>query len=188
MGDHLQTMKLTDLVPMPAPTSANGGKSPCPTSFLERKYGRPRSSFDQTCRMPTVAFWKSRMVTENVGPFKVTGHRLAVKHLREGLAELKTADREVYDALGHVGMLCCRYVRGSKRTISNHSFGLAIDFTLNGILDSRGDDKVQSGLFRLYGILKKHGFYWGVEFGTEDAMHFELCGEVVMDAIRRGEF
>lgn len=181
-------MKLTDLVPMPPPDAVNGGKTPCPTSFLERKYGRPRSSFDQTCRTPTVAFWKARMVTEDVGPFKVTGHRLAVRQLRLALSELYWHDREVYDALGHVGMLCCRYVRGSKRTISNHSFGLAIDFTLNGILDPRGDDKVQSGLFRLYGILKKYGFYWGVEFGTEDAMHFEICGEMVMQWIREGVF
>ena len=85
-------------------------------------------------------------------------------------------------------MLCCRRVRGTKRTLSNHGLGLAVDFTINGKLDVRGDDLVQRGLLELYGILKGFGWYWGAEFGTEDAMHFEVSAEVVMKWVLDGIF
>jgi hypothetical protein len=173
---------------MPHPTTVNGDKSPCPTSFLLRKFGHPRANYGTDCRPPSATFWKTRIATENVGPFKVTGHRKAVAQLKLALTDLKSEKPHVYAALGTAGMLCCRYVRGSNSVISNHSLGLAIDFTLNGILDPRGDDKVQVGLLDLYSVMKRHGFYWGVEFGTEDAMHFEICSEMVMDWVRKGEF
>jgi hypothetical protein len=173
---------------MPDPQSVNGGKTSCPTSFLLRKFGHPRANYGQDCRPPTVNAWKARIITKDVGPFKVTGHRKAVALLEVAMAQLKREKPEVYAALGTAGMLCCRYVRGSTSVISNHSLGLAIDFTVNGILDPRGDDKVQLGLLDLYSVMKHHGFYWGVEFGTEDAMHFEVCSEVVMQWVRDGSF
>lgn len=180
--------ELTKLVKMPAPSTVNSLCSPCPTSFLERKYGRPRKIITSFCTKPTESFWVSRMVTEDVGPFKVYGHRLAVRQLRLAMTELKQVNPKLYNALGHVGMCCVRWVRGSTKVLSNHSWGLAIDFTIEGILDVRGDDKVQKGLLDLYHVMKKYGFYWGVEFGTEDGMHFELGAELVMQAIRSGEF
>lgn len=179
---------LTDLVPMPHPESVNGFKSPCPTSFLLRKYGHPRANYGTDCRPPTSEFWKARIITKNVGPFKVTGHRLAVAQLELAMTELKSEKPVLYKALGTAGMLCCRFVRGSNSVISNHSLGLAIDFTIEGVLDTRGDDKVQIGLLDLYAVMKRHGFYWGVEFGTEDGMHFEICSEMVMDWVRKGIF
>lgn len=181
-------MSLTDLVPMPSPASVNGNKTPCPTSFLLRQYGHPRANYGTDCRGATAAFWKARMLTADVGPFRVTGHKLAVAKLKEAMTDLKEQFPDLYDALGTAGMLCCRYVRGSNSVISNHSLGLAIDFTVGGILDKRGDDKVQKGLLDLYSVMKRHGFYWGVEFGTEDGMHFEVCGELVMDWVRLGVF
>ncbi|UOF77583.1 D/-alanyl-D/-alanine carboxypeptidase [Caudoviricetes sp.] len=179
---------LTELVPVPPPSAINGKASPCPTSFLIRKYGEPRLNLGDDCKPATSAFWKSRFVTEDVGPFKVTGHRLAVALLRRSLAKVKTKNLELYQALSSAGMLCVRRVRGSKSLLSNHGLGLAIDFKLNGVLDPRGDDKVQRGLLELYAILKGDGWYWGAEFGIEDAMHFEVSAEVVMSWVRSGEF
>jgi D-alanyl-D-alanine dipeptidase len=51
-------------------------------------------------------------------------------------------------------MLCARFVRGSTTTISNHSWGTAIDLTLDGVLDRRGDGRVQVGLTRIAPIFK----------------------------------
>jgi len=70
--------------------------------------------------------------------------------------------------------LCCRYVRGSTSSISNHSWGTAIDLTLNNVLDKRGDGMVQYGLTVIAPIFNEHRWYWGAAFKTEDAMHFEV--------------
>lgn len=181
---------LVNLVPVPSDESINGGKTSCPTSFLIRKYGMPikPEGLSQKCQMPTSKFWKSRMVTADIGPFRVTGHKLAVAQLTKAMSALAARHPEVYNTLGTAGMLCVRYVRGSKTLLSNHSLGLAIDFTLEGHLDKRGDNMVQEGLLLLYAVMKEFGFYWGAEFRTEDAMHFELCAEFVMDAVRNGTF
>ena len=66
--------------------------------------------------------------------------------------------------------------------------GTAIDFTLDGQLDAPGDDQVQRGLLDLYSILKRFGWFWGAEFGREDAMHFEVGSRIVRDWINRGVF
>jgi len=182
-------MSLTEEVPVPAAHLINGGMTPCPTSYLIRTYGMPRSPLPPECgKSPTNPFWARRMVTESVGPFKATGHRLAVALLRDALAAVKEKRFDIYFALGSAGMLCVRHVRGHAGVPSNHSLGLAIDFTLGGKLDDYGDGMTQKGLLDLYGILKGFGFYWGAEFGKEDAMHFEVCGEQVMAWIREGKF
>jgi D-alanyl-D-alanine dipeptidase len=52
------------------------------------------------------------------------------------MADIAKEQPAVYAGLGSAGMLCCRLVRGSTTAISNHSWGTAIDLTLNGVLDS----------------------------------------------------
>lgn len=128
------------------------------------------------------------MVTKTVGPFRVTGHKLAVELLAKSLARVKEGNKALYDQLGSAGMLCCRRVRGSRNTLSNHGLGLAIDFTLGGHLDVRGDNLVQKGLIDLYGFLKLDGWWWGAEFSTEDAMHFEVSAEKIQEWINGGVF
>ena len=76
-------------------------------------------------------------------------------------------------------MLCCRLVRGSASAISNHSWGTAIDLTLNGVLDAYGDDKVQHGLTLIAPIFNRHGWYWGAVFRKEDGMHFEASRDLI---------
>lgn len=191
-------MSLTDLqrlVPVPPPGSINTGMSPCPTHFLVGKYGLPANPLPSEPRgvdAITNQFWRSRMVTEDVGPFRVTGHRLAVALLRKALADVKGRDPALYAALGSAGMLAVRAVRIRGKSIkglpSNHSLGLAVDIKILGNLDVQGDGKVMCGLLALYGILKRHGFYWGAEFSTEDAPHFEVCAETVMGWIAEGVF
>ena len=76
-------------------------------------------------------------------------------------------------------MLCARYVRGSTRNISNHSWGTAIDLTIAGILDPRGDNQIQFGLHLISGAFNSNGWYWGAGFTTEDAQHFEAGSALV---------
>lgn len=184
--------RFTTLVPAPADSAVNGKASPCPTNFLVDRYGLPRAVLTGDCQPVTSEFWKVRMVTEDVGPFRMTGHRLAVALFRQAFTAVKDRNPALYAVLGSAGGLCCRGVklRGRVLTdrVSNHGLGLALDVKIEGRLDVQGDGKVFQGLLDLYAILKDFGFYWGVEFGLEDAMHFEVSAEVVMKWVREGKF
>ncbi len=127
----------------------------------------------------TNAALRRHVVTESVGRFKATGLRPAVSSLQTALSQVQREQPALYAILGTAGMLCCRYVRGSQTAISNHSWGTAIDFTLNGVLDRRGDDQVQVGLTLMAPIMNQHGWYWGAAFRTEDAMHFEASQSLI---------
>lgn len=158
----------------------------CPTRLLVKIFGHPVTKYSDSCRPPTHPHWRHVMVTESIGPFNVTGHREAIKLFRDAFREVKETKPELYAALGTAGMLCCRRVRGSINTPSNHALGLAVDITINGKLDNRGDGKTFRGLLELYSVLKKYGIYWGTGFPTEDAMHFEVSKEVCMNWIDKG--
>jgi len=134
--------------------------------------GEPSSRYTQECGPVRNKKLAARMVTASVGPFRVTGFDLAVKSLRDVMTE---ATKKYPDMkLSSAGMLCCRLVRGSKRSISNHSWGTAFDIKIDGDLDDYGDGKVQYGLTLLAPIFNKHGWYWGAHFRKEDGMHFEI--------------
>jgi hypothetical protein len=96
-----------------------------------------------------------------------------VLSLKTVMADISNEQPAVYQALGTAGMLCCRLMRGSTTAISNHSWGTAIDLTLDGVLDAYGDDVVQYGLALISPIFNRHGWYWGAAFRKEDGMHFE---------------
>jgi hypothetical protein len=167
------------LVPMPDRSSINIGVHPCPTHLLVSRHGSPREELTDRCQATTSPFWSDRMVTESVGPFRVRGHRKAVAVLRDAFAALRTTDPDLYGRIGTVGMLCVRHVRGRPGVLSNHALGMAIDLTIDGVLDTRGDDRVQRGLVTVHDVFTRFGIYWGAGFRTEDAMHFEMGADLV---------
>ena len=182
-------MSYTKLVTAPPRSAINGGMTPCPTGFLQREYGEPNTDR-----------WNDMMVSRSLGlPYRLEtvipasryrpeGHPLLFDRLRAGLDTLRKAAPVLYDALGLAGVRVVRTVRGNPKVWSNHAFGLAVDFTIDGRLDPYGDGTVQRGLLDLYSHLKRQGLYWGAEFGREDGMHFEVSAEAVMNAVRRGTF
>lgn len=177
---------LTKLIPVPA--TINSGKSSCNTRLLVSKYGPPTKRLTSECKNPTSKFWLGRMVTQDVGPFRVTGHIRAVELLGFTLKEVGRKYPELYKALSSAGMLCVRHVRGVPGVMSNHSLGLAIDFKIEGLLDPYGDGKCQQGLLDLYSVMKQFGWFWGASFRKEDAMHFEVSQELIDIWIREGQF
>jgi hypothetical protein len=150
--------------------------------------GNPRGDYSQECQGPTNPRIKDLVVVEDVGPFKVRGLKPAVAGLKNVFDDVRKANKDVYERLGNVGMLCCRFVRGSTSAISNHSWGTAIDLTIDGILDKRGNNRAQKGLFELRPHFNKHGFFWGVAFPTEDAMHFEASDQLMWEWHKKGLF
>jgi hypothetical protein len=95
------------------------------------------------------------------------------------MIDIKAEQPDVHAALGTAGMLCCRLVRGSTSSVSNHSWGTAVDLKIGGVLDPRGDNKVQFGLTLIAPIFNRHKWYWGAGFPTEDGMHFEISQQLL---------
>lgn len=150
--------------------------------------GNPRGNYSQECEDPTNPKIAALIVSRSVGPFKARGLKPAVDTLEQILARVKEKEPDIHGRLSHVGMLCCRFVRGSNTAISNHSWGTAIDLTIDGKLDKRGDNRAQKGLLQIHKHFNEFGFFWGVAFTTEDAMHFEASEELMRKWAAEGKF
>jgi hypothetical protein len=180
------TRTLTDLVDIPP--IVNAGVSSAKQTTMLTLLGNPRNDYTDQCQPVEHPRLKVLTVFEDVGPFKVRGLAPAVESLRAVMADMRVAVPDVFAALGSAGMLCARLVRGSTHAISNHSWGTAIDVTLNGVLDRRGDGKVQLGLTLIAPIFNRHGWFWGAAFQTEDAMHFEVSDQSIRKWHGEGRF
>ena len=170
-------MALTTLVRVP--DGINPGVRPARQATMLQLLGSPRHTYGRDCQPVTNANFKAHIVTRSVGPFRVTGFDKAVESLTVVMTEIKAERPEIHEALGSAGMLCARFVRGSEVSISNHSWGTAVDLTLDGSLDQRGDGFCQQGLAEIAPIFNRHGWFWGAGFRTEDAMHFEVADETI---------
>lgn len=177
-------MAITDLIAIPQ--RINRGLSDPRQATMISLLGVPRDRLDDECRDATNPKLLALLVTEKVGPFKVRGLRPAVASLREVLADVRNEAPDVHEGLGTQGMLCVRHVRGNPSRISNHAWGTAIDIQLNGVLDQRGDGRVQEGLARIAPIFHRHGWFWGAGFDTEDGMHFGVSEELIRQWVAEG--
>jgi hypothetical protein len=164
---------LVELIPKARITGYNAGLSPASNATMQTRLGAPRSTYTQSCQAVTNTSLARRIVTRNVGPFSVTGLDSAVASLTTIMASIAATQRLVYRVLGTAGMHCARHVRGSTTHVSNHSWGTAIDLTIDRNLDPRGDSNIQFGLHLISNIFNNNGWYWGAGFSTEDAQHFE---------------
>lgn len=175
----MTVQEMTRLVPRPSPQDVNSGLSSCKPSTLRAKFGEPRSSYSQDCQPATGAKLKANLATGKWFGQTVRGLKAAVESLARIEAKIRDKYPEMVPHMGHAGMLCCRYQRGSKSKVSNHAWGNAIDLAFDGVVDRRGDDLCQAWLLKVYGFFHEEGWYWGCEFNTEDSMHFELADETV---------
>jgi len=181
------TSTITKLVPIP--TGINVGVSNAKQATMLGLLGNPRNDYDDVCREVTNPTLKARIELASVGPFRVQGLKPAVASLNEILSEIAVTQPDVHAGLGSAGMLCARLVRNTTtHAISNHSWGSAIDLTLDGILDTRGDNLVQEGLTRIAPVFNRHGWFWGAGLSTEDAMHFEAGDGLIRKWRADGEF
>lgn len=180
------TDRILDLIPVP--DDINPGVSAAKQRTMLALLGRPRSMLDQECRPVTDPRLRALIETRDVGPFRATGLRPALDSLAEVMADIRQARPDIAAALSSAGMLCCRLVRGSTSSISNHGWGTAVDLKLHGQLDRRGDDRVLLGLAALAPIFNRHGWFWGAGFRTEDAQHFEVAEETIRRWHDEGKF
>ena len=179
-------MSITDLIDIPR--NINEGLNSARQITMLSLLGNPRGNYDQECRSITNSRLRALVVTRSIGPFRVTGLAPAVESLTEVMADIGREKPTVFEGLGTAGMLCARFVRRSTVSISNHSWGTAIDLNLNGQLDRPGNGKTQSGLAEIAPIFNRHKWYWGAGFPREDAMHFELSDQKIRELHSSGAF
>lgn len=162
------------------PSNINIGLSSARASNMIAILGRP-GNLTENCSPVTNAHVRSLLVTENVGPFTVTGLKPAIEAIKRIFAKVKQEKPDLYQQLGTAGMLCCRKVRGGTN-FSNHSWGTAVDIKISSELDSVGDGKAQQGLVELAPYFQEESFFWGAGFSNrarEDSMHFEASTELI---------
>lgn len=161
------------------PANLNQGLTAANPETLTRIFGQP-CDLTAECSPVSSPKLKGLIVTDDVGPFKVTGLKPAVDALRGIFAEVKQKDPALYQQIGSAGMLCCRRVRGGQ-AVSNHSWGTAIDLMIGGTLAPYGSNKTQAGILSLYPYFNKAKFFWSAEADKKDSMHFEASEELIRE-------
>ncbi|WP_139979763.1 M15 family metallopeptidase [Nocardioides litoris] len=121
---------------------------------------------------PDPVWVSSHIVTETVPILgSVTCNKYLMPQLKAALAEVVTRGLEAeIDPDQYAGCYYPRYIAGST-TLSNHSFGLALDLNTPG--NQRGT--VGEMNREVVSIFKYWGFAWGGDWGFTDPMHFELA-------------
>lgn len=118
--------------------SINGDLRGARNATMLQVLGNPRGTYSEESQEPANPRLVPLIVREDVGPFRARGLRPAVAALRRILDDVKADEPDIHRRLGNAGMLCCRFVRDSKSAIRNHSWGTAIDLTIDGVLTGAG--------------------------------------------------
>lgn len=121
---------------------------------------------------------KGRNVTKHI---RVTGLKPAVDSLEAILKSVGAAEPGLIDVLGTVGMLNVRLrkpTHGHSNKISNHAWGTAIDFNIDG-QPAPGDTghTIPLGIAILVPYFNEAGWYSGISF--HDDMHFEASDGLI---------
>ncbi|MGD9862265.1 MAG: M15 family metallopeptidase [Pseudodonghicola sp.] len=166
--------------------NVNRGLTVLTTAYLVEKLGRPRDVLTDSCQPLTNEKLASQLVLEQVGPVQVRLLKPAAESLRVVFEKIRRADPDLYAKINTSGSLCSRLVRGSETSISNHSYGMALDLNIDGHLDTLADGKTQLGLTILADFFRTEGWVWGAGFGREDSMHFEVSREKLDEWLQAG--
>lgn len=117
--------------------------------------------------------WEARSIATEPVPILglATCHVSLFPQLRAALEEVVARGlADEIDPEEYAGCYYPRFIAGST-TLSNHSFGLALDFNVPG--NRRGT--VGEMDREVVAIFKKWGFAWGGDWSYTDPMHFELA-------------
>ncbi|MEP0155667.1 M15 family metallopeptidase [Pseudophaeobacter sp.] len=166
--DYAQVVLIADRVNVNRGLQVTGGK------YLTERLGRPRETLNDTCQPMTNPELKEKLVTEQVGPIRVSMLRPAIESLKVVFENIRQADPDLYNRINTAGALCVRRIRGTTNSLSTHSYGLAVDLNIDGQLDNFTDGKTQLGLTIMADFFFDEGWVWGAGFRREDSMHFEI--------------
>lgn len=176
--DHGDVVELTEEMILARDRFNVGVTQPGNRVMLEL-LGQPRGQYDSTCRNVTNPELRALLETRQIGPIRVTMIKPALDSLERIMGRLQETEPDIYAAVGTAGGLCVRLIRGSSSSISNHSWGTAVDITLANDLDDFADGSTQFGLLLIAELFNEEGWYWGATYSREDSMHFEVGVETL---------
>jgi hypothetical protein len=103
-------------------------------------------------------------------------HKAGAKQLQGFFAEVERQGL-LHLVISWAGSFYPRFIRGSSKSLSNHSWGTAFDINApENWLNAKPASIGQKGsLLKLVPIANSFGFYWGGHFTRQDGMHFELA-------------
>lgn len=184
--DHDDTVAMTEQMIL-ATDQFNIGISQPRNRIMLEVLGQPRQQYGVDCQSVTNPNLRSLLETRQVGPIRVTMIKPALDSLERIMRRLQAEEPDIYAAIGTAGAMCVRLIRGSRSSISNHSWGTAIDLKLEGRLDGFGDGSTQFGLLLVAELFNEEGWYWGATYSREDSMHFEVGIETLRAWAAAGE-
>ena len=117
--------------------------------------------------------WVSSQITTGVVPIlgSVTCHREIFPQLEAALQDVVAAGlTDEINPEEYAGCYYPRFIAGTT-TLSNHSFGLALDFNVPGNQRGTVGEMDRS----VVAIFKEWGFAWGGDWSYTDPMHFEMA-------------
>ena len=167
--------------------NVNEGLTIAGPAYLGQTFGLPRPDLGTTCQSMTNPRLAAKLVTADVGPIRVRMLQPAVDSLTRVFENVRTTDPDLYARISTAGSLCVRLIRGSSNRASTHSYGLAVDLNIDGVLDTLGDGKTQLGLTILADFFREEGWVWGAAWRREDSMHFEVSRQKLEEWIAAGE-
>lgn len=179
LGDNQILDSYAQVVNLAGRRTVNPNINVASPSFLLETFGPPREVLSDDCEPMTNPKLKDMLVTEDVGPIRVSMLRPAVESLRAVFQKIEAVDPDLYARISTAGALCVRRIRGSQNSVSTHAFGLAVDLNIDGVLDTLGDGRTQLGLTILADFFMAEGWFWGAAFSREDSMHFEVSREMI---------
>jgi len=154
---------------------------PVAISRLLEVFGQPAKNIGDKCGGVDSEALRSQLRNEGVGLFSVTMLGPAVESLRYILSEMEKSEPELWKRLSTLGSICVRYVRGSATSLSNHSFGTAIDISIDRKiipLGTTGTGELEQSIRRVAEYFERAGWVWGGKFQIPDPMHFEVGSEL----------
>ena len=178
VADHVDTVEITEEMELARDRYNVGVTQPGNRVMLEL-LGNPRAQYDDTCQSVTNPNLRALLETRQIGPICVTMIKPALDSLERIMGRLQENDPDIYAAVGTAGSLCVRLIRGSSSSVSNHSWGTAVDITLANDLDDFADGNTQFGLLLIAELFNDEGWYWGATYSREDSMHFEVGVETL---------
>ena len=185
MAARQQSIILGDLsitVAIPPRDTFNNGLSAANESTMLQKFGVPGHK-TADCSTPSAAFQAQLVRNFDVGPFRVTGLRIAAESLKRvfDAASARIPDVVKQARTDGLGMLCVRHRRTNANSFSNHSFGTAIDLKFGPDEVDQGTRLTQKGVLSLVPFFNEGGWFWGAGFSGNavDSMHFEFAEETI---------
>lgn len=164
-----------------------GGRSLTQASedFMQSALGVPHAAPTEVCQQPDNPALADLLVG-SAGPFSAVLLAPAAQSLGRIYDRVKTDNPDLYGQIGSAGGLCVRLVYGSGGVLSNHSWGTAIDLSIDGKFDFPNDGMVQLGLVELSKYFADEGWIWGAGFAYEEPAHFEVSQEKLQEWLDTG--